>query len=327
MFLPSNITLKPGDSGDFVAELQRRLAVMDCFGHDAINGFYDGMTANGVSAFQSRSGIATDGIAGPETLRRLNGVISGDTSNGSTDTKQEEEVQQAAAPPMWQQEAIAAQQPTLSPFVEAEAAVETARALDPFGTPNAGAQTSQFAPPPQAISAEEQMQHHMQQQLLREPLTQQHAPEHPAAEVHAVPQQSASDMLAQMLLQTPAPAQAAAHAPQQQGAAHEAARPAEAVAHQQAPQASPHQMAATATEPQQPRGIVGRAMQYANEMVQKLGNYFESKLPPSVLNEVQSIGQSMMRSGVKEVPIPAEPTARAELPARGPEQAHAAQRG
>jgi hypothetical protein len=93
MFLPSNITLKFGDSGDFVSELQRRLAAVHCFDANAINGFYDGVTVNGVSQFQSMSGIRADGIAGPETLRRLNGVISGDNSS-TTDHKAEEEKRQ-----------------------------------------------------------------------------------------------------------------------------------------------------------------------------------------------------------------------------------------
>jgi hypothetical protein len=48
-------------------------------------------------------------------------------------------------------------------------------------------------------------------------------------------------------------------------------------------------------------------MQYANEMVQKLANYFESKLPAPVLDEVKQLGQTMARSGVKEVAIPVGP--------------------
>ena len=90
MFLPSNITLKFGDSGDFVAELQRRLA-MALGSNGEITGFYDGPTVNTVTQFQGMHGLHADGVAGPETLRRLNGVIAGDS--GSTDTKNEEEKQ------------------------------------------------------------------------------------------------------------------------------------------------------------------------------------------------------------------------------------------
>ena len=96
MFLPANITLQFGDAGDFVAELQRRLASVNAHPDHGINGAFDGMTVNSVSSFQSRVGIRADGIAGPETLRRLNGVISGDAGWGSTDTKAEEEARKAA---------------------------------------------------------------------------------------------------------------------------------------------------------------------------------------------------------------------------------------
>ena len=90
MFLPSNITLQFGDSGDFVTELQRRLSVVKCFSEDMINGFYDGNTVGGVTHFQVMVGLHADGVAGPETLRRLNGVIAGG-GTASGDGKKEEE--------------------------------------------------------------------------------------------------------------------------------------------------------------------------------------------------------------------------------------------
>lgn len=83
MFLPSNITLKLGDSGDFVAELQRRLAARDFLGRDMITSFYDGATVHGVRQFQAAHGIRADGVAGPETLRRLNG-FGDNTATGSS---------------------------------------------------------------------------------------------------------------------------------------------------------------------------------------------------------------------------------------------------
>lgn len=77
MFLPSNITLSPGDSGEFVQELQRRLSSLGLYPADETHGQYDGTTTRSVSGFQSQQGLRSDGVAGPETLRRLNGVISG----------------------------------------------------------------------------------------------------------------------------------------------------------------------------------------------------------------------------------------------------------
>lgn len=90
MFLPSNITLQFGDSGDFVTELQRRLAVVKCFSEDMVNGFFDGNTVGGVTQFQVMVGLHADGVAGPETLRRLNGVIAGSGSASTEDKKEEE---------------------------------------------------------------------------------------------------------------------------------------------------------------------------------------------------------------------------------------------
>jgi peptidoglycan hydrolase-like protein with peptidoglycan-binding domain len=62
--------------------------MVGCFVPDQVSGFFDGTTVNGVMRFQGQNGLAVDGIAGPETLRRLNGVISGDTS--ATERKEEE---------------------------------------------------------------------------------------------------------------------------------------------------------------------------------------------------------------------------------------------
>lgn len=77
MFLPSTMTLSPGDSGEFVRELQRRLSTLSLYPAEALSGFYDGMTTSAVTSFQFQQGLRSDGIAGPETLRRLNGVLSG----------------------------------------------------------------------------------------------------------------------------------------------------------------------------------------------------------------------------------------------------------
>jgi hypothetical protein len=296
MFLPSNITLQFGDSGDFVAELQRRLAQMGHFAHDQINGFFDGGTVNAVSAFQAASGLRADGIAGPETLRRLNGAISGDTSGG-TDNKTEEEVKPlAAAPqpePLWMAppaapdaaliEAIRRDAPA-EPILAAAPAIEPIREL-----PREPVQSAQHGDPVLA------------QMLMDRPAPAAQPQHQPQAESPRVPLEQ----------RPPLQAQAAPHEPQAQHT--EAAHTAPA----QAPQAAPA------------AGLMQKTKQFASEMMQKLGNYFESKLAPSVLNEVRDIGQSMMKNGVKEAPIPTSPDLPSrgpELPSRGAEQAPALQR-
>lgn len=97
MFLPSNITLKLGDSGDFVAELQRRLSQRDFLSPDMITSFYDGATVAAVRGFQQANGIKTDGVAGPETLRRLNGIT--DTATDSSSGNKNDSEQAGAITP------------------------------------------------------------------------------------------------------------------------------------------------------------------------------------------------------------------------------------
>jgi len=71
VILPNSITLRPGDSGDYVTELQRRLAQRDLLSDMDITGFYDATTTRAIKTFQSANGLKVDGIAGPETLRLL----------------------------------------------------------------------------------------------------------------------------------------------------------------------------------------------------------------------------------------------------------------
>ena len=344
MFLPANITLKFGDSGDFVSELQRRLAAVNVFNLDSVNGFFDGVTVNGVSAFQSMNGLRADGIAGPETLRRLNGVISGDTS--STNTHQEDQdrlLQEEAARQIAQQEAFARQQQHEQERLAAEQlAAEQARQAQQWQhaqpTQQAEIQHLQEAayapqqnPVAQQMAAEAA---HLAAQQQQAALAQQHAMAHQvAAPVQQQPLEQHHQQAPQQL--QPQAHAMAAHQPQQVPQqqhipAPQSAAAAAAAAHmagQQNHQAAPQQAVATQAEPPQ-KGIVGRAMQYANEMVQKLSNYFESKLRPDVIDEVKAIGQTMAKSGVKEVSIPTgpEPQRGVDTPARGPQQQQTPQR-
>ncbi|MFZ4541937.1 MAG: peptidoglycan-binding domain-containing protein [Rickettsiales bacterium] len=402
MFLPTNITLKLGDSGDFVTELQRRLSRVDCFNESAISGSFDGPTVNGVSQFQSLHGIRADGIAGPETLRRLNGAISGDfastanplsgaTMAATTDpflataamaaiavdayqhqpapTQPEHYADPSYAPPVQQQAYTTQTQQYVShhhqhqPQYMSPAAVEMAVQV---ATVPPAPQPQQYAPAPQhyaqahAVSPEQQAAALAQQQQSQ---LQQQPPQQPQVPQQQVPQQQAPYQQQQtqyqqapQYQQQPAAAaqyhqQAAAPQPQQyqqhQSQAHTApislaqppmpqqhvpAAPQLAVHHQQPTAAAAHapqEVAATQQAPvvEQQKGMLGRAVQYANDMVQKLANYFESKLPAPVINEVKSIGVAMARSGVQEVAIPntAEPQRGVEQ-GRGQQQQQAHQR-
>ena len=83
MSLPHNITLKFGDSGDSVKDMQARLVSLDFLGSQHANGFYDGNTVAAVRTFQGANGLRTDGVAGPKTLARLN--AAGSTFDAASD--------------------------------------------------------------------------------------------------------------------------------------------------------------------------------------------------------------------------------------------------
>ncbi len=63
----------PGDTGEQVLALQQRLYDLGYF-LPAVNGTYDSGTSHAVMAFQKRSGLARDGVAGPATVAALSGA-------------------------------------------------------------------------------------------------------------------------------------------------------------------------------------------------------------------------------------------------------------
>ena len=326
MFLPSNITLKFGDSGDFVAELQRRLAMVRCFDEAQVNGFYDGVTVTAVTQFQGSNGLHADGVAGPETLRRLNGVIAGDTSGSTADAKQEEEKQAAASREQVLNYTLAQEAPSPAQW-GGEGSLPREEAA-PAAAPQAGGlDPAMFAPPVIEQAAP------ISQLAAPSPLEMAERANRDAPPVSNDPVQDLNAMLGE----------ASRHQQQMQAAAAPPLQPAPAPAQ---PLEQPQQLppvAATAipvsrpfepalTEPPaaapaapaapaEPPSLMQRASRFANAVVQKLADYFEAKLPPSALKEVQAIGQAMAQHGVREAPIPTGPEfgGREQLPARGPE--------
>lgn len=63
-------TLRAGDKGDEVVQLQDQLAKLGYMVTTA-TGVYDDLTVSAVAVFQSRNGLSSDGVAGPETQRVL----------------------------------------------------------------------------------------------------------------------------------------------------------------------------------------------------------------------------------------------------------------
>lgn len=338
MFLPSNITLKFGDSGDFVSELQRRLVAVSCFSAEGINGFYDGTTVNGVSQFQSMSGIRADGIAGPETLRRLNGVISGDTS--TTDTKKAEEEarlqqenllrQQMAQQQLYEQQALLAQQQQQQAYaaqMQQQAAMEAqhiAAQQHVAAVPPAPAYDAQLSPAPVYQPAQQPVNYQPlqpapgagddvlarmllgQQQTQPAPQPVAYQPPHPPVPTYAAVPPAVAMPPAPPVMAVPAAAPLPPVAP--------------VVPVPAAPAMTENAAMPAVPEPQ--RGMLGRAVQFMSEKMQQLHAYFESKLPSHVLNEVKAIGVVMAQSGVKEASIPTgpEPQRGVEGPQRGQQQ-------
>lgn len=63
-------TLRAGDKGDQVVQLQDQLMKLG-YMVTAATGVYDDLTVSAVAVFQSRNGLNSDGVAGPETQRVL----------------------------------------------------------------------------------------------------------------------------------------------------------------------------------------------------------------------------------------------------------------
>lgn len=281
MFLPSNITLQFGDTGDFVAELQRRLSLINLFNEAFINATFDGNTVNAVKSFQSMQSLRMDGIAGPETLRRLNGMISGDTSNTSSDSNSEEEEQKKARANALLLDAI---------FAEAQT-----QTIDPtlINTPEEKREAPVAekpvvaAPPPRSDMAQTTEVQSQQQNIE---LIKQH--DIARQQQQQPPQPTAEELQARLMQQQAEMAKLQEQLRQQQ-----APKPEEAAKQKEEPKAKEEQ------------AVVERKPFSA--MLQKLVDYIESKLPRSVMDEVKSIGQAMARAGVREAAMPTEAVARA----------------
>jgi hypothetical protein len=73
--VPEDVTLKSGDSGDEVKQLQEALAAL---GYDVgeADGVFGAATEEAVKQFQADSGLGADGVAGPQTLTAINEALA-----------------------------------------------------------------------------------------------------------------------------------------------------------------------------------------------------------------------------------------------------------
>ena len=70
MELFAYVLIKPGDSGEAVKSVQRRLADLGYF-TNSVTGNYGSLTKEAVRRFQIKCGLTADGIVGDETYERL----------------------------------------------------------------------------------------------------------------------------------------------------------------------------------------------------------------------------------------------------------------
>lgn len=76
-------TLKPGDSGAYVKQVQQRLSALGYWNGSA-DGAYGGLTSQAVMALQKAAGLGRDGIYGPATRRALQNGVRPQSRTGGT---------------------------------------------------------------------------------------------------------------------------------------------------------------------------------------------------------------------------------------------------
>ena len=77
-------TLQQGDRGSEVKSMQQRLIALGYYGGKA-DGYFGAKTKTAVKAFQRKNGLKADGVAGPQTLTKLNSA-SAIAADGATPT-------------------------------------------------------------------------------------------------------------------------------------------------------------------------------------------------------------------------------------------------
>src|SRR5690554_5805613 len=75
-----------GSQGEDVRELQTHLKTLGAFTYPNITGYYGSITQKAVIGFQHYHGLSMDGIAGPQTIGRINSLLGLSKSASNTPT-------------------------------------------------------------------------------------------------------------------------------------------------------------------------------------------------------------------------------------------------
>ena len=89
IFLTTNAMSKIGSRGEQVKQIQQKLTDLGIF-NDTIDGIYGTKTANAVKVFQKNNGLQEDGIAGPQTLKKLGIPSSIESSKNNASNSDEQ---------------------------------------------------------------------------------------------------------------------------------------------------------------------------------------------------------------------------------------------
>ncbi len=346
MSLPHNITLKFGDSGDSVKDMQARLVSLDFLGSQHANGFYDGNTVAAVRTFQGANGLRTDGVAGPKTLARLN--AAGSTFTETKEAEQEKEgldsFMSIDHEHQQLEEERARAQAEADAKAEAEAALLAEQQLQQDASNNSGSSGNNDskqgkAEPaknanPQALNQVDELAAAagMAAASLTPKMDQNMSLEHEANQQQA----------AEQARNAPAPdaappaAEAAADKPSFGTKGTQTEKPLQDAnlhqgAEQQAQQAeqaaaNPANTAPTMESPPAPAAEQApKEMRFDDPRLQAI----HDRLPEPVRQEVQNVGQNMAKSGVQQSQVPAEMDIGGpqQTPARAPDQQIEAQIG
>ncbi len=89
LFLTTNAMSKIGSRGEEVKKIQQKLTELGIF-NDKIDGIYGIKTSNAVKIFQKNNGLQEDGIAGPQTLKKLGISSSIESSKNNVSNSNEQ---------------------------------------------------------------------------------------------------------------------------------------------------------------------------------------------------------------------------------------------
>src|SRR3989344_750982 len=74
-------TLKQGDQGELVEQLQAFLAAEGFFKHPKITGYFGPVTAQSVKDFQKAHGVSAVGKVGPQTMAKIKEIAAADSAS------------------------------------------------------------------------------------------------------------------------------------------------------------------------------------------------------------------------------------------------------